>query len=111
MSFTNLKKTTRTAKIKADINADRFINDAVFYAYGINTQHRNYEKSSMNDSEFLDELSKNATFSLTTSSIEALNELSLKSNISKSRIVRILIQNELQHFDAESLAKKGNGIK
>lgn len=102
MSLTDLKR-KNSGKKKPKLSVEEFINDASAYAKGKSVfEQAPSESNSTTASNF-----KNATFTLTHVQIDKLTELSEQSGISKSRIVRLLIDQQFE-LDLDDLKKLDN---
>lgn len=104
MSFLSLKKSTQSDKTTF-ATVDQFIEDAVAYANGINgisVSESLLKLEPKNDCKNIEKM-KNATFTLNQATTNALNELSEKTGISKSRIIRILVQNHYRGGNVDLL--------
>ena len=97
MSLTDLKR--KKPKLdKKSVSVDDFIEDANNYAFGKKTVIDDNPPKNQSAREFLKGLDKkstklyrHATFTLTEKSINQLDELSKDSNIAKSKLIRMLI--------------------
>ncbi|WNC67269.1 ribbon-helix-helix domain-containing protein [Thalassotalea nanhaiensis] len=105
MSLADLKKQSST-KIKRSFTVDEFIDDSTNYSIGdpqivsadIQAQTQLLSQKIANSIEPAaepqsDKPFKHATFTLSEDIIEQLNELAIKTNIPKSRLLRILVNN------------------
>ena len=119
MSLTDLKKSKKTVVKKKDFTVDEFISDAENYAKGtptlvsakdestldlkqaITIAEQCAEKEEKNDSKPF----RHATFTLSENAIEQLQSLAAETNLAKSRIIRILI-NELCNKEQHQQLKK-----
>lgn len=117
MSLLNLSNTASRGKTKV-VSVEQFIDGAIAYSMGnqeesedvISTTSavsarltpRLYENQSKSTRAVLTQ-TKHATFSLSEQCIEQLNALSLSTNISKSRIVRILVDSQHNQHALEAL--------
>ncbi|OUS28956.1 hypothetical protein A9Q98_06850 [Thalassotalea sp. 42_200_T64] len=101
MSLADLKK-QHASKIRRNFTVDEFIDDATNYAMG-KSQIIDADMQTQTDllskkiAEKIvpckDKPFKKATFTLSEDIISQLNELSAKTSISKSRLLRILVNN------------------
>ena len=117
MSLTDLKKSTQAKTQKKNFTVDEFIADAENYAKGHPEIVKRGDQQTLNLTQALaaakqlddKRLQKNklaakgkpfrhATFTLSEEAINQLQDLAVKSNLAKSHIIRILI-NELCHKD------------
>lgn len=87
MSLRDLKKSTPSNSSGTGNIADleTFIEGAQCYAYGLEVKGPPLEKGGK---------CKNATFSLTSQSSQELSQMSKRTGISKSRLLRILIHDQ-----------------
>ncbi|QBF84393.1 replication protein RepA [Shewanella maritima] len=97
MSLTDLKRKLPKNRRKA-VSVDDFIEDANNYAFGKKSLIDGEQPPQQTTAEFIKGLDKNsakvyrrATFTLTEKSISQLDEINQNSNIAKSKILRILI--------------------
>ena len=98
MSFSSLKKSTLSDKPRL-VSVDQFIDDAVAYANGANVKQQNSKILQFINHGQDNEKMRRSTFTLNTVTIDALAEISERTGIAKSRIVRILVQNHLRNLD------------
>lgn len=91
MSLSDLKK-KKELKPKAVLSVDEFIEDAAAYAKG-----KSIIGTADSDSRHHHRNFKNATFTLGFENIAQLTLLSEKTGLAKSRIVRLLIENQFHH--------------
>ena len=96
MSLSDLKK-KKSPDHKRTLSVDEFIDDAKAYAKGKSVI--NNDKSKVSTRKF-----KNATFTLSPDNIQQLADLSEKSGIAKSKIVRLLIEHQYD-LSIEALKK------
>lgn len=104
MTFSSLKKKSQSANRK-QFTVDEFIEDALNYANGhskVVSIHRNHQperhemiKNSCHEHKPL----RHATFTLSEESIETLAKLSVQTDISRSRLLRIWLDEMSQHPD------------
>jgi hypothetical protein len=97
MSLSDLKK-KQTTKPKPKLSVEEFIDDAKAYAKGKSVIEA-HAASSSHHRNF-----KNATFTLSPENINQLTELSEKTGIAKSRIIRLLIDDQF-HTDLTVLTE------
>ena len=96
MSFSSLKKSTHTDRPKL-VTIDQFIDDAVAYANGKNGKPVNHQKLKVvaNSAVATPSKMKRATFTLSDAVIDGLTELAESTGIPRSRIIRILVQQQM----------------
>ena len=101
MSLAALKK-QNTNRVRREFRLDEFIDDATNYAAGrpgivsadlIAQSQMLTQKIAQSVKQESDKPFKHATFTLSEDIISQLNELSAKTSISKSRLLRILVNN------------------
>jgi predicted DNA-binding protein len=104
MSFSSLKKSTHSVRPKL-VTVDQFIDDAVSYANGTNVKPitSNLLKVVAEAANEKAKTMKRATFTLNEATIDGLAELSENTGISKSRILRILVQQQLKRGEDSNL--------
>ena len=94
MSFSSLKKSTHSVRPKL-VTVDQFIDDAVLYANGAQTARAPLQVVQPSAKQ-PPALMKRATFTLNEATLNTLSELAAETGISKSRILRILVQEHHQ---------------
>ncbi len=103
MSLANLKKTAHSANHRTqNMTADRFIDEAVSYANGYRTFNNVValdQHSKVNIVADLPSPLRRATFTLGDRAIEQLNQLSIQTGLSKSALLRQLIDRHALHKD------------
>lgn len=110
MSLTDLKRKKPKHDRKA-VSVDDFIEDANNYAFGKQTVVGQSPQMQQSTEDFLRGLDKksvkiyrHATFTLTEKSISQLNELSKNSQIAKSKLLRMLIDDFYRLTEAKQQA-------
>ncbi|MBB1440859.1 replication protein RepA [Shewanella sp. SG41-4] len=106
MSLTDLKrKKPKDTRVK--VSVDDFIEDANNYALGLKASdgQANVNSTTQDFLKGLDKKStkiyRHATFTLTEKSISQLDEMAKNSNVAKSKILRILIDEFYQQSSIE----------
>lgn len=121
MSLIDLKKSKNAPKKKKQFTVDEFIADADNYAQGkakiVSTEQKNLtlqkailaaKKKAANKQNNKGESGRrfrHATFTLSESTIEQLQELALETKLAKSHIIRILIDELCNQDQNEKLSK------
>ncbi|QIR14251.1 ribbon-helix-helix domain-containing protein [Shewanella aestuarii] len=110
MSLTDLKR-KKPKQIRKAVSVDDFIEDANNYAFGKQTVVGESPQMQQSTQDFLQGLDKkstkiyrHATFTLTEKSIAQLNELSKTTQIAKSKLLRMLIDDFYRLTDAKQHA-------
>lgn len=105
MSLTDLKR--RKKKSPQDcLSVDDFIEDANNYAFGqqsaVSRNRKKLKQAQLNGlNKHSTKIFKHATFSMTEDAIIVLDDLATQSEISKSRLLRILIHDFFDKCDSE----------
>ncbi|GGI75709.1 replication protein RepA [Shewanella gelidii] len=106
MSLIDLKRKKRKVR-NTKVDVDDFIEDAVNYATGQPSKFPDAQDVA-DETVGLDKkttkIFRHATFTLTETSIEQLNNASLQTNIAKSRLIRILVQDFVNKTEEEQQA-------
>ena len=102
MSLTDLKKSKNTKRKKQTFTVDEFISDAENYAKG---QPKIVSAQKKVKSPPKHRIKRHATFTLSESTIQQLTLLAQETNLAKSHIIRILI-NELFNEEKDKKIEK-----
>lgn len=106
VSLLNLKKSSPSVSPK-NVNVEDFINGALAYSLGEGLPRELQDPVALSIIEgpacLRENKTKHATFSLNQDTIASLTKLSAITGISKSRIIRILVQQQLKNGNLASL--------
>lgn len=106
MSLLNLKKSSPSADL-TKVSVDEFIDGALAYSLGEGLPEFLQDPVALSIIEgpacLRENKAKHATFSLNQDTIASLSKLSSITGISKSRIIRILVEQQLKNGNLASL--------
>ncbi|MCW8107052.1 ribbon-helix-helix domain-containing protein [Alteromonas ponticola] len=107
MSLCSLRKSQPSAK-PVRLSVDDFINQAIDYAKGqrkpVETDHSPAKLNVLERENLTSNTTmKHATFSLSEDAIQHLDDLSRRTGIAKSRLLRILIDEQVKRANEQNL--------
>ncbi|MCL1037857.1 hypothetical protein L2750_11910 [Shewanella submarina] len=94
MGLADLKKNASPAKLSQQLSLEEFIDGATLYAMGM---QRHTSQAANDCCKHKGRRFRNATFTLSETSIQQLTEMTGDGHIAKSKLLRILINEHFNH--------------